>query len=167
MGSLIIRKAEYDDWPQMLHIYNDEVVNGLSNLDVHPKKMDAWEDYCRRFNRDNHPMLVAESADGHIAGYASLGRYREKEAYASTVELSVYVAREDRKQGVATLLLEELQKEAREGPQTHLVISIITSVNRASIELHRKFGFLYSGRSHEVGQKFGHYLDIDYYELTV
>ncbi len=169
MGELLIRPAEKADLPELLTIYNDEVVNGLSNLDIHPKSMEYGEQWLSKFNRkeENHPLLVAQAQDGHIAGYASLSRYREKEAYSSTVELSVYVAKEDRNQGIASKLLAEIIDEARKDDRTHLIVSIITSVNRVSVELHKKFGFVYSGRSHEVGQKFGHYLDIDYYELIV
>lgn len=167
MGTLTIRKAEQKDLEAVLAIYNDEVVNGISNLDVHPKTLQEGREWFSRYNKENHPLLVAEAEDGHIAGYASLGRFREKEAYCSTVELSVYVARQDREHGVATQLLKEILEEARRDPRTHLVVSVITSVNRASIELHKKFGFVFCGRFHEVGTKLGHYVDIDNYELRV
>ena len=39
--------------------------------------------------------------------------------------------------------------------------------NAASVRLHEKFGFTYSGTLHEVGLKFGRYLDIVNYELHV
>lgn len=167
MCTLTIRKAEPRDLEPVLAIYNDEVVNGISNLDLHPKSLEQGREWFLRYNVENHPLLVAEAEDGHIAGYASLGRFREKEAYCSTVELSVYVARADRKHGVVTQLLREILEEARRDPNTHLVVSVITSVNRASIELHKKFGFVFCGRFHEVGTKMGHYVDIDNYELKV
>jgi len=47
------------------------------------------------------------------------------------------------------------------------VVSVITSLNRASIELHKKFGFVFCGRIREVGTKFGHFMDIDNYSLNV
>ena len=167
MSGVIVRKAEHGDLPALLTIYNDEVVNGLSNLDIHPRSMEEAEEWFSRLNRDNHPLLTAQMEDGTIVGYASLSKYREKEAYTTTVELSVYVERGHRQHGVGAALLAEILEEARRDSRTHLVISIITSVNRASVELHKKFGFVYVGRSHEVGMKFGHYLDIDYYELQV
>ena len=107
MGNFTVRRANPADLPAILLIYNDEVVNGLSNLDIHPKSEEQAEEWFARYNREgeSHPLLVAEAPDGHIAGFACLSRFREKEAYRSTVELSVYVARKDRKQGVATELL--------------------------------------------------------------
>ena len=64
-------------------------------------------------NVENHPLYVAEQ-NGVVAGYASLSAYREKEAFASTVELSIYVAPECRRQGVATALMKFILQKARE-----------------------------------------------------
>ena len=46
-------------------------------------------------------------------------------------------------------------------------VSVIAGGNAASVRLHEKFGFTYSGTLHEVGLKFGRYLDIVNYELRV
>ena len=56
---------------------------------------------------------------------------------------------------------------AREDADTHTVVSVIAGGNAASVRLHEKFGFTYSGTLHEVGLKFGRYLDIVNYELRV
>ena len=102
-----------------------------------------------------------------MVGFASLSPYREREAYAATVELSVYVRHTHRRKGVATRLMESILDEARQDPHTHMVISVITHGNAPSIALHEKFGFTYCGTLHEVGKKFGELLGIDNYELRV
>lgn len=56
---------------------------------------------------------------------------------------------------------------SKQNPNIHLVVSVITHGNTASEKLHNKFGFTYCGTLHEVGLKFGRYLDIDNYELLV
>ena len=117
-------------------------------------------------NVDNHPLLVAEQ-DGRVAGYASLSSYRAKEAYRSTVELSIYIHPDFRRQGVATALMEAILAEARRDPGTHTVVSVITDGNEASRKLHEKFGFTYCGAIREVGMKFGRYLDILNFSRTV
>ena len=60
-------------------------------------------------------------------------------------------------------ILEMAKKDAR----THLVVSVITAGNEASVSLHGRFGFTYCGTIHEVGEKFGRLLDIENYELEV
>ena len=163
---MIIRQAEARDLPQLTAIYNDEVLTGVATLDLTPKTEAERRVWLDAHNRDNHPLLVAE-VDGRAAGYASLSPYREKEAFRSTVELSIYVARDFRRRGVASALMEAILAQAREDARTHLVVSVITRGNEASERLHAHYGFTFCGTLHQVGMKFGRYLDIDNYELTV
>ncbi len=161
-----IRMAKIEDLQELLDIYNDEVVNGTATLDLFPKTLEERKEWFFEHNRDHHPLIVAEE-NGRIAGYASLSTYREKEAYCSTAELSVYVARAARGKGVASLLLARLLDMAREDAALHTVVSVITSGNEASRRLHEKFGFEFCGTIREVGMKFGRYLSIDHYRLGV
>ena len=163
---MVIRKAERRDLDAVLAIYNYEVKNGTATFDVAPRAGAAGEAWFAAHNTGNHPLLVAEE-DGAILGYASLSPYRDWDAYLRTVELSVYIAPESRGRGVASTLMQAVLDFAREDPQTHVVVSVITGNNGASVRLHEKFGFTYSGTLHEVGLKFGQYLDIVNYELRV
>ena len=161
-----IRKAQAADLQELLDIYNYEVEHGVATLDLQPKTLEQWRQWFDAHNVENHPLIVAER-DGHVAGYASLSPYREKEAYQSTVELSVYIAPGDRRKGVATALMREILEEARRDSRTHTVVSVITAGNEASIRLHERFGFTFCGTICEVGEKFGRYLDIENYSLKV
>ncbi|MBQ8000096.1 MAG: N-acetyltransferase [Ruminococcus sp.] len=163
---MVIRKAEHRDIEALLDIYNYEVENTTATFDLNKKTTAQWTRWFECHNTDNHPLIVAE-IEGLVAGYASLSTYREKEAYKSTVELSVYVKVPFRRQGVATALMEEILRLAKEDSITHTVVSVITSENTESISLHEKFGFKYSGTIHEVGVKFGRYLSISNFELQV
>ena len=163
---MIIRKAEKRDIPNLTDIYNDEVINGVATLDIHPRSSKDRLEWFNAHNKDNHPLIVAED-NGTAVGYATLSPYREKEAYSSTVELSVYVAADYRGQGIASALLTEILNFARNDPSTHLVVSVITAGNDTSVHLHKKFGFTYCGTIHRVGMKFGKFLDIENYELIV
>lgn len=161
-----IRRAAAEDLEKLLEIYNYEVEQGIATLDLRPRTFEEWEQWYAVHNVDNHPLIVAEK-DGQVAGYASLSSYRDKEAYQSTVELSVYIGPRYRRQGIASMLMEAILEEARQDERTHLVVSVITAGNEASVRLHEKFGFSFCGTVHEVGMKFGKYLDIETYELKV
>lgn len=163
---MLIRKAELKDLKDLLEIYNYEVVYGISTLDIHPKSLEEWQQWFDAHNIDNHPLIVAEM-DGRAVGYASLSAYREKEAYCSTVELSVYVDVSCRQRGVADKLMEAILDMAKTDESIHMVVSVITGGNEASIRLHDKYGFSYCGSIHEVGVKLGEYRDIENYELRV
>ena len=126
----------------------------------------AAEAWYTSHNVGNHPLLVAEEGE-EVLGYASLSPYRDFDAYLQTVELSVYIAPAHRGRGVASALMDAILRLARENADTHTVVSVIAGGNAASVRLHEKFGFTYSGTLHEVGLKFGRYLDIVNYELCV
>lgn len=161
-----IRKAVQDDLKELLDIYNYEVVNGVATLDLVPRTIEEWQEWFDAHNVENHPLYVAE-IEGKVAGYTSLSSYRAKEAYRTTVELSVYIAPDFRRQGVASALMEYILRVAREDATIHTVVSVITSGNVASARLHEKFGFQFCGMIPEVGMKFGKYLNIDNYSLQV
>ena len=163
---MLIRVAEQKDLPELLAIYNYEVLNSIANLDLTPRTLDEWQVWFDHHNTENHPLYVAE-IDGRVAGYVSLSSYREKEAFRSTVELSIYVSPEFRKQGLASEMMRFILDVARTDERTHLVISVISATNEPSIRLHEKLGFTYGGTIPEVGVKFGVYQDIVNYWLVV
>ena len=103
-------------------------------------------------------VVVAE-IDGRVAGFASLSPYRDRPAYATTVEDSVYVHEDFRGRGVARALLTEmLDIAATRG--FHAVMARIVGGHVASIGLHESLGFRIVGTEVEVGRKFGRWLDV-------
>lgn len=163
---MIIRIAEDKDVKDLLDIYNYEVEHGLSTFDLNPKTLEERLKWFREHNVGNHPLIVAEE-DGKAVGYASLSPYRPKEAYAATVELSVYIHKDYRRRGIAGKLSVAILEMARERDGIHTVISVITGGNEASLRLHRQLGFVHCGTIREVGVKFGKMLDIENYQIMV
>lgn len=161
-----IRIAKQEDLQQLLDIYNYEVTHGAATLDLEEKTIEEWQVWFDHHNIDHHPLYVAAEGE-HICGYVSLSSYREKEAYRSTVELSIYINPQDRKRGVATALMGYILEIARQDETLHTVVSVITSGNKASEKLHQKFGFEFCGTIREVGMKFGKYQDIDNFRLGI
>lgn len=163
---MLIRKAEQKDLPELLDLYNYEAVNSVANLDLNPRTIDEWQLWFDHHNVENHPLYAAE-IDGSAVGYCSLSSYRDKEAFRSTVELSIYVSHDFRNRGIASKLMAFILDEARRDEHTHTVVSVITTTNEPSCKLHEKFGFENCGVIKEVGMKFGEYQDIVNYQLLV
>ncbi|ERF77872.1 GNAT family N-acetyltransferase [Gallibacterium anatis] len=166
MPTTLIRPAQQQDLPALLAIYNHEILNGVATFDLQPKSLAERQSWFDEHNKNNHPLLVAEQ-DGEVLGYASLSRYAEKAAYNSTVELSVYIAPSARRQGIASQLMHAVIELAKKDNATHLIVSLITGTNQASISLHHKFGFNKVGTLHQVGYKHQQFLDVHIYELLV
>ena len=107
-------------------------------------------------------MLVAEEKE--VMGFATLSCYRQRAAFNSTVEISVYVDVNHRKKGVATALMEAILKLAKEDSEIHTVVAVITSENTVSIKLHEKFGFVKNGFRKNCGFKHGKWHSVVFFE---
>ena len=96
---------------------------------------------------------------GDVVGFGSLSPYKERAAYRTSVEDSVYVRRDRGGQGIGKLILTELlQIAAASG--FHAVFGRISASSEASIALHRSCGFELVGIEREVGRKFNKWLDV-------
>lgn len=166
MANVSIRRGCFEDIPALLDIYNYEVVNGVATLDLEPRTLAEWTLWFNAHNVENHPLYVAE-VDGQVAGYATLSAYRTKDAFKSTVELSVYIGPDFRRQGLASQLMKAIIEDGKRDPATHLIVSVITAGNAASEKLHETFGFEHVGTLREVGMKKGQYQDTLEYVLYV
>ncbi|GGS65482.1 GNAT family N-acetyltransferase [Streptomyces violaceus] len=111
-----------------------------------------------------HRLMVATGTNSQeILGYATSSPFRQKPAYATSVETTVYVAPHAGRLGIGTLLYEALF-EALSDEDLHRAYAGITQPNEASGRLHERFGFQYVGTYREVGRKFGRYWDVAWYE---
>jgi L-amino acid N-acyltransferase YncA len=159
-GSLMpveLRLGRDDDAEAIRHIYNTEVLGSTSTFDLVPRnrrEQAAW----MRSHQGAHPVIVAVEGDV-IAGFGSLSPYRDRPAYATTVEDSVYVERAWRGKGVGRALLDELLSVAS-ARGFHAVIARISGGNEASVKLHQRLGFELVGIEREVGRKHGRWLDV-------
>lgn len=109
-------------------------------------------------------LMVATDADSQaILGYATSSPYRPKPAYATSVETSVYVAPDEGRRGIGTLLYDALFA-ALAGEDVHRAYAGVALPNEASERLHSRFGFHHVGTHREVGRKFGRYWDVAWYE---
>jgi phosphinothricin acetyltransferase len=101
-----------------------------------------------------------------VTGFGSLSPFRERAAYATTVEDSVYVAESWRGRGVGRLLLGELVRAGRRWG-FHTVIARVAADNAPSIGLHQALGFELVGVEREIGRKFGRWLDVAVLQLML
>lgn len=153
-----VRLAERRDAEAIRTIYNVEVAESTATFDLVPRTLDDQFDWIDGHS-GAHPAIVATDETGEVVGFGSLSPFKERPAYAPTVEDSVYVALDRRGQGIGRLLLDELLRLAREHG-FHSVVARIVGHHEASIALHRACGFALLGTEREVGRKFGRWLDV-------
>jgi L-amino acid N-acyltransferase YncA len=150
----------------ILGIFNDAILNSTALYDYHarsPESMTAW---FQAKQAGGFPVIGVEDAQGALLGFASYGTFRAWPAYKYSVEHSVYVHRDHRGEGLGLALMRKLIEAATER-QVHLLIGGIDVDNSASVSMHRKLGFVHAGTIRQAGFKFGRWLDLAFYQLTL
>jgi phosphinothricin acetyltransferase len=94
-----------------------------------------------------------------VLGFGSLSPYKERAAYRTSVEDSVYVRRDRAGQGIGRLLLTALVDVASSSG-FHAVFARIEASGEASRALHATCGFELVGVERETGRKFNKWLDV-------
>ena len=153
-----IRLARVDDAEAIRQIYNLEVSTSTVTFDLVPRTLAEQVEWLEA-RSGAHAVIVAVDDDDQVVGFASLSPFRDRPAYNSTVEDSVYVRHDQRGTGVGGRLLSELVTLAAQHG-FHTVVARIVGGHDASIELHRRVGFVEVGIEREVGRKFGKWLDV-------
>jgi len=138
-------------------IYNLEVTGSTVTFDLVPRSLAEQRAWLAE-HAGVHPAVVAE-LDGEVVGFGSLAPYRNRPAYATTVEDSVYVRGDRRGTGCGRAILGELVRLATVHG-FHAMMARIVGGHEASIGLHTACGFELVGIEREVGRKFGRWLDV-------
>jgi phosphinothricin acetyltransferase len=166
MGEIRIRDARPDDLPRLTEIYNHYVVNTAITFDIRPFMVEERIPWFEEHNgTGRYRLLVAENG-ARILGYVGTGPFRNKQAYETSVETSIYCAPESTRRGIGTMLYAALF-DALAGADVRRALAGITLPNEASIALHRKFGFREVAHFTENGRKLGRFWDVVWMEKAM
>ena len=111
----------------------------------------------------SHAWLIAETADGAIAGYAYASPHRTRAAYATSIDVAVYVDPAFARQGVGRALYEALFPMMKD-KGFHAAFAGIALPNDGSIGLHEAAGFTFIGIYREVGWKMDGWRDVGWWQ---
>ena len=163
MSDIVVRPGDRDDLARINEIYNHYVLTSPVTFDLEPISVELRSAWFARFALASpHRLLVAEE-DGTVLGYADSHQFREKRAYDTTVETTVYCAPKATGRGIGRRLYAALF-DALGDEDLRTALAGITLPNDASVALHERFGFTLTGVLHEVGRKFDRYWDVAWYE---
>lgn len=161
----MIRQATAADVPTILEIFNDNILHSTAIYMYKEQTLDQRMQWFDGKQKNGEPLFVYDIG-GEVAGYATYGAFRAYPAYQYTVEHSVYVHKNHYKKGIATKLMHALIDHAK----VHEVKTMVAGIdkeNEASMIIHEKLGFTYSGTIRNAGYKFGRWLDLVFYQLDL
>jgi len=111
-----------------------------------------------------YPYLVWE--EGEVLGYAYATAWKPRSAYRLSVESTIYLEPRVHGRGIGTRLYQALISEMR-AKGFHCAVGGIALPNPASVALHERLGFTKIGQFHDIGWKFGRWIDVGYWELLL
>jgi len=154
---MLLRLATPDDAAAIRDLYNVEVETSTATFDLVVRSLDEQRAWLAARSGAFSAVVAVEGAE--VIGFASLSPYKERAAYRTTVEDSIYIRRDHQGRGVGrTLLTHMVDVAAASG--FHTVMARIEASGTASRALHAACGFELVGVEREVGRKFNRWLDV-------
>jgi phosphinothricin acetyltransferase len=160
-----VRPATLDDAEAIRTIYNHEVEHTTATFDLVPRSLDDQRAWLAARAGAFTALVAADDAD-EVIGFAALSPYKERAAYRTSVEDSIYIRRDQHGRGVGRFLLGHLLDIALDSG-FHAVFARIEAGGAASRRLHAACGFELVGIEREVGRKFGRWLDVALMECVL
>ena len=163
--SVTIRDASGDDLPGILAIYNEVIASSTAVYRETPVTLDDRRQWFNARQEQSYPVLVAVDDSG-ILGFASYGDFRAWPGYRFSVEHTVHIRSDERGRGVGTALMRALMRRATEQGK-HVMLGGVDADNEPSLRFHDRLGFARAARLHQVGFKFGRWLDLVFVERVL
>jgi phosphinothricin acetyltransferase len=166
MAEPTIRRADTADVAALLEIYNYYVLNTHITFDLEPRTLDQRHAWFAMFGDRGRYQCFVAARGGSVIGWASSAPFKERAAYVTSVETSVYLSPGETGRGFGRQLYHALF-DALRGEDVHRAYGGISLPNDVSVGLHERMGFKRVGIYSEVGRKFGRFWHVAIYERSI
>jgi len=153
-----VRPANLNDIPAITRIYNQGIEDRVATLETALRSEEERKGWLQN-RSERHPVLVAVDENDAAWGWASLNVFNARACYSGVAEISVYIERGCRGQGLGKLLLTQLEAVAREQGFHKLVLATFP-YNRLGQGLYRRMGFREVGVYEKQGKLDGNWVDV-------
>jgi L-amino acid N-acyltransferase YncA len=150
---LDIRRMHPRDWDAVRRIYQEGIATGNATFEIRAPTWDEWHEAHLAHSR----LVGCRNRD--VVGWAALGPYSRRAAYAGVAEVSIYVAQAVRRQGVGRTLLQAVIASAEARGIWTLQAGVFAE-NETSLRLHRALGFRRVGVRRRIGRLHGRWRDV-------
>lgn len=145
-------------------IYDYYILDSTATFHNEKITIDELEEIIFINNLRYPSYLIHDRND--VIGYCFLSRYKKRQAYDRTAEVSVYLRPGFTGKGIGVTALKYIEKAARSGG-IHVLIGTLCDENQASIRLLEKMGYTKAAHLKNVGEKFGRILDVVIYQKEI
>ena len=153
----MIRPVQISDAAAIAQIYHDYVTSTTISFETEPLSDDEIAVRIQKITA-RHSWLVYQS-DEALLGYAYTSTFRERRAYQSTVESTIYLDRTAIGRGIGRALYQALLADAAAKGYRE-ALGVIALPNELSVKLHEKLGFVKVAHLERIGCKFDRWIDV-------
>jgi L-amino acid N-acyltransferase YncA len=148
----------------VLDIYNYYVLNTTVSFHTEPQSLAQMRQSV--LNGDPRFKSYVLLRDGELQGYVLITRHKNKEAYDTSGEVSIYLKPGCGGQGLGGQSLRFIEERAA-GLGFHVLVATVCADNEPSRRLFARHGYEQSALFKEIGRKFGRWLDIVSYQKII
>ena len=146
-----VRHSVRADLPGIVEIYNSTVPSRQVTADTEPVTVASREPWFDAHSPGRYPLWVLEDAGGTMLGWISLSAFYGRPAYASTAEVSIYLAEAARGRGLGRLAL-DYALDACPALGIRTLLGFIFAHNTPSMALFERRGFSTWGHFPDVAE---------------
>ncbi|PKM56867.1 MAG: GNAT family N-acetyltransferase [Firmicutes bacterium HGW-Firmicutes-3] len=161
MMQIVFEPITNNDVKDALILYNHYIKTSTSTFSITPLEEHEMEQILfsglARF--PSYKILY----EGIFIGYVLLNRYKPREAYDQTAEVTVYLDEAYHGKGIGYEALKFIEVFAKEH-SFRALLGVICAENIGSIKLFERLGYFKCAHFKEVGKKFDRLLDVVIYE---
>ena len=168
---MTIEKVTIDDAEELLAIYAPYVRDTAISFEYVVPSVEDFTDRILQISA-KYPYIKAVE-DGKIIGYAYANTFKGRKAYDWSVETTVYVRKDAKRNGTGRRLYECLEQSLRKMGVLNMNACIASAkaedefLTNDSMYFHGRMGFTEVGRFHNSGYKFGRWYDMIWMEKLI
>lgn len=159
-----VRPCSLADIPALCSIYNHYVANTVVTFEESPVSHEEMHERVKTVTQV-YPWLVYQEGD-EVVGYAYASQWKNRSAYKHTAEVTVYLDHAKCGNGIGSKLYQTLIEQLAQ-KKIHVLLACIALPNIASEKIHGRFGFSQVAHFREVGFKFGHWVNVGYWQKNL
>jgi len=150
---IIVRNMTVEAWKTVSYIYQVGMDSKNATFETKAPEWELWDKSHRKDCR-----LVAVF-DGKVIGWAAISNISSRTVYSGVAEVSIYIDPDFQGQGVGSMLMKRLIEESEKNNIWTLQSGIFPE-NKASVNLHLKFGFRILGIREKIGIRDNQWRDV-------